>query len=351
MTVSSHLILHFALAFLASFIASWLAVRWLITYLARNNIVDSPNERSMHSGDIPRGGGLVIAGAVLLCLLILAVTGERPQFFGGLALCIGSWAALSWSDDKFDLSPKLRFSIQIAIASLTVVLFGWVDRFVGIDLAWAGPVFSVFGLLWLANLNNFMDGMDGLAASQAIIGSLTFTVWFAYLGDWQLATVCITVVAASYGFLLWNWQPAKIFMGDVGSISLGALYATLIIIAANRHQIPVFSLLLIFAVFIGDATFTIINRIRKGEKFWLPHRSHFYQRAGLAGVKHANVVLVAIIMMALCSVFATLSVLYRDTIALLGGVTLVMLSAAGYWVVMIEKRSAKRHQRSNTDTP
>lgn len=339
MNVSLHWALYFSLVFALSTALSWFGVRGLIHYLTRKDIVDRPNARSMHQGAVPRGGGLVIIGLTIACLLILAVLSGRPQFFLALGICISAWAVLSWCDDKFGLSPKLRFTIQGVIAAITVWLFGWVHSFVGVNLSWAGPILSVFGLLWMANLNNFMDGMDGMAASQAIIGSLTLGVWFLYLGDWPLATLCTVVVAVNYGFLLWNWQPAKIFMGDVGSISLGALYATLMIIAANRHEIPILSLLLIFAVFIGDATFTIINRMRKGEPFWLPHRSHFYQRAALAGAKHANVVLVAIMLMALCSLFATLSVLYRDIIAQLFAATLLLLVAAGCWVVALERRS------------
>ncbi len=337
MTLSNLWFVHFGLVLSISAASSWLGVRWLIGYLTRRNIVDHVNERSMHAGVVPRGGGLVIVALVLICSGALAVFSHRPWFFLSFTFCIAAWAVLSWCDDRFDLSPKLRFTVQGVIAAITVGLFGWVGSVAGLNLGWIGPLFSVFGILWMANLNNFMDGMDGLAASQAIIGSLTLGVWFLYLGDWPLATLCAVVAAASYGFLLWNWQPARVFMGDVGSISLGALYATLMIVAANRHELPILSLLLIFGVFIADSTYTIINRIRKGEKFWLPHRCHFYQRAGLAGVKHSNVVMAAIVMMTICSLFATLSVLYRDIIAQLVILTLLLFFGAAFWVSRLEK--------------
>lgn len=323
---------------------SWGGVRWLIDYLVRTDTVDRPNERSMHTGTIPRGGGLVVIALLIISLLLLAVISSRTLFFLGLAGCLMSWAALGWSDDKLNLSPKLRFIIQLTIAAVTVALFGWVNQIYGVSLGYLGPVLTLVGIVWMANLNNFMDGMDGLAASQAVIAGLTLGTWFLYLGDIELAFLCAVLVAAHYGFLLWNWQPAKIFMGDVGSITVGALYGMLIVIAANRYNLPVVSLAMIFIVFIADATFTVLNRIRNGERFWLPHRSHFYQRAGLAGVTHARVVVIYIVMMVLCSLFATLSVLYRDIIGLMVGATLIVLSLTAFWVVSLER---KQEQEQN----
>ncbi len=321
---------------------SWGSVKWLIGYLVRTDTVDRPNERSMHSGTVPRGGGLVVVVLLTIALLLLSAVSSRSLLFLGLAGCLIAWATLGWSDDKLDLSPKLRLLIQFVVSGVTVVLFGWVDQVHGVGLGWVGPLFTLVGIVWMANLNNFMDGMDGLAASQAIIAGLTLGTWFLYLGDTELALLCTVLVAANYGFLLWNWQPARIFMGDVGSVTVGALYAMLMVIAANRYNLPVLSLGMVFAVFIGDATYTVLNRIRKGERFWLPHRSHFYQRAGLSGVKHARVVLIYIVMMVLCSLFATLSVLYRDIIGLMVGFTLVVLLLAAFWVRSLEREKNKR---------
>lgn len=322
---------------------SWLGTKWLISYLIQSDVVDRPNERSMHSGVVPRGGGLVITALVFLGLVAIAIFTSRTLFFFGLAGCVALWATLGWCDDKLDLSPKLRFGIQFLISGITVWLFGWVHEIHGFALGWLGPVLTLVGIVWMANLNNFMDGMDGLAASQAIVGGLTLCVWFLYLGDVEVALLCIILVAANYGFLLWNWQPAKIFMGDVGSITIGALYATLVVIAANRHNLPVSSLLMVFSVFIADATYTVLNRIRKRERFWLPHRSHFYQRAGLAGVAHSRVVLIYIVMMVLCSLFATFSVLYRDIISLMIGLIVLMLASFALWVCSREKTVNKHN--------
>ncbi len=326
--LSIHIIMIVVVALLG-FITSWCGIRYLIDYLIRNDIVDRPNDRSMHKGEVPRGGGLVIVAIIIITLLGLAATTSRPTFFLALMACVFSWALLSWCDDKLDLSPKLRFIVQGVIGVFSVAMFGWVGSFLRVELLWAGPILTVIGIVWMANLYNFMDGMDGLACSQAIVGSLTLGGWFLYLGDHELAILCGAIASSSYGFLLWNWQPAKIFMGDVGSITLGGVFATLIVIAENRHNIPILSLILVFSVFVADATFTILNRVRKGEPFWLPHRSHFYQRAGLAGLEHSKVVFVAIILMVLCALIATLSILYRDIIALLviSVLALLMLAA------------------------
>lgn len=326
---------------------SYIGVRLLIRYLIQTGMVDRVNERSMHQGEVPRGGGLVIVFFIFFALVGLAVTSARPLFFTGLSLCIAAWAILSWCDDRYDLSPISRLVIQLLISIATVMLFGWVNLFLGFSLGWLGPVLSVIGLLWMANLNNFMDGMDGMAASQAIIASVTLGIWFLFLGDQELAFLCVVIGATNYGFLLLNWQPARIFMGDVGSITLGAIYGTLIIIAANRYNIPVLSLALIFAVFIADTSYTLLNRARKGEAFWKPHRSHFYQRAGLAGIKHSHVVLMAIVLMMLCSLIATLSVLYRDIIVWLVLITLVVLVATATGVIVIERKAEQERKPKN----
>jgi len=291
---------------------TWVSIKYLIDYLRAKNLVDQPNERTLHQGAVPRGGGIVIVSWLIVSLTVSAFYTGRFSFFIGLASLIGGWAWLAWSDDRKDLSPRFRLITQLVLAVLTVFMFGWVNHLGGLVLGWSGAVLTVIGIVWLANLYNFMDGMDGLAASQSIIGAITLGFWFYMAANHQLAITCLVVAASSYGFLLWNWQPAKIFMGDVGSISLGAFFATMIVLAENRHDFPVISLMLIFAVFISDATITIVLRALRKEKIWLPHRSHFYQRLANIGVSHKKIVSAAIFMMLICSLIATITVLYRD---------------------------------------
>ena len=325
---------------------SWFGVRHLIQMLSDRGIVDEPNNRTMHQGSIPRGGGLVIVGLLLLSILVAIFISERPVLFSALGLLLFAWASLSWLDDRFGLSAFSRGLVQLILATVSVFLLGWVDSVLGWHLGFFGPVLSVLGIVWMANLNNFMDGMDGLAASQAIVASSTLGLWFYFLGDHELALVCSVTAAACYGFLLLNWHPARIFMGDVGSITLGAFYGCLIVIAADRHEIPVLSLMLVFAVFVFDATYTVIRRVLKKEKFWLPHRSHWYQRAGLAGVPQKIVVLLAVCLMMLSSLFATISVLYRDIIVQMIALTVLMLAITSMVIVGIENKASEVNKKT-----
>lgn len=312
-------------------LVSWFSVGRLRHYLLAKGIVDTPNERSMHEGQVPRGGGIVIVTMLAVVLLWLSISSARPMLFLGLWLTVLLWSGLSWWDDKHNLSPKLRLLLQLTFTMLGVSAFGWVDNVqlsadLRIPLAWFGFVLTFVGMLWLANLYNFMDGMDGFAAAQTIIASLTLSFWFWAMGDLEIALVCLVLAGASYGFLIWNWRPAKIFMGDVGSITLGAFFASLIIIGTSRFDIPVISMVMLFGVFVVDASITILRRISKREKFWLPHRQHYYQRLGLAGMAHDKIVILSIVLMLFCSLLATLSLIYRDTILLcLGVLGLLML--------------------------
>jgi len=326
------------LLLLLTMIVSWFAVGRLIGHLVAKDIVDRPNDRTLHHGAIPRGGGLVIIAILVLILFVIATISERPQLFGWLATVTLTWASLSWWDDKADLSPKFRIMVQLAICIFTVSAFGWVNNVLSLKLLWLGPVLSVVGLLWMANLYNFMDGLDGLAASQTIVAAISLTFWFMVLGDNYLSLICALLAAATYGFLLWNWNPAKVFMGDVGSISLGAFFGTLFIIGVTRYDLSIISFLGLFAVFIADATTTILTRAWRREKIWLPHRQHFYQRLASAGYAHSKIALGAVILMLICSAFATLGVIYRDMIAYSILAILSILASSAILVVYLEKR-------------
>ena len=190
-----------------------------------------------------------------------------------------------------------------------------------------------------------MDGLDGLAGAQTVIASSTLSFWFFISGDAPLALVCLVLAASSYGFILHNWSPAKIFMGDVGSITIGAFFGTLIIIGSTRHGISVLSFINLFAVFIVDASYTIIRRAIKREKIWVAHNQHFYQRLAKAGYSHSYIAIAAAILMILCSVLATLSVAYHDMIGLsILGVTSSLLIAI-LLIIWLEKKSKQQSKK------
>lgn len=317
---------------------SWWSLGILTGFLARKDIVDRPNDRTLHQGVIPRGGGLVIIAFLLVGLALAAVQSGQFFFFGSLFLLMLAWASLSWYDDKHDLSPRFRFLIQLALALFTVISYGWVERVSILELALFGPLISLIGLVWMANLYNFMDGLDGLAGSQSVIASLSLCFWFYISGASLLAGICLLVAASSYGFVLRNWSPAQIFMGDVGSITLGAFFGTLIIIGVSRYNLPVLSFIALFAVFIVDATVTIVLRAVRREKIWLPHRKHFYQRLANAGYPHSSITLGAVVLMLLCSLLATIGIAYHDMMATSIFGTFVLIITAVALVLFLEKR-------------
>jgi Fuc2NAc and GlcNAc transferase len=150
-------------------------------------------------------------------------------------------------------------------------------------------VLAAIGIVWLINLYNFMDGIDGIAAAEAVsVGSMAGALlWWA--GDRGLAGASVVIAAASGGFMLWNWSPAKIFMGDVGSAVLGYVFATLAIASEDSEKLFIWQWVLLLGVFVGDATVTLVRRALHGERVHHPHRHHAYQRAVQAGWTHARV--------------------------------------------------------------
>jgi Fuc2NAc and GlcNAc transferase len=223
-----------------------------------------------------------------------------------LLLATLAFSLLGWQDDKHDLPASVRFLIQLLIA---VFASGW--------LLWAAvPGYSTsFALLallllstlwiaWMANLYNFMDGIDGISAVESLILGATTSYWFAISGVASMAIICIAVAGASVGFMRWNWSPAKIFMGDVGSLALGAFFAIIAIIGTTRLDIPLLAFLILYAVYLADSGVTLLHRIIKKEKWWQAHRSHFYQRAVQSGFSHAQV---SLSVMALNIIFAVLA--------------------------------------------
>jgi len=179
--------------------------------------------------------------------------------------------------------------------------------------------------------------MDGLAASQTIIAAITLAFWFYLVGAQLLGLSCLLLAAASYGFLLWNWSPAKIFMGDVGSIVIGAWFAILAVIGVNYYDMPILSFIMLLAVFIGDASVTLLRRMIGREAFWLPHRTHHYQRLATVGYSHEKIVFSMLCFMLLCSILASISLQYRDIIWLCLVIVVILLCGAAMLVNRFER--------------
>ena len=242
---------------------------WVLVNVLKHKALDVPNERSMHSLPLPRGGGLAIFATFLLMNLLiappLAYFGPIMPLLLGAALLLG----VSWLDDLRNLGPLTKFVIQIVAVVLGVFsLHGKVFQGmlpVSIDAILAGMLW-----LWFVNLFNFMDGIDGLAAGETVF----ITLGMYLLAQWSEPAI---LGAAALGFLFWNWSPAKIFLGDVGSVPLGyVLGAFLLQLAEAGMWAPA---LILPAYFIADSTITLVKRFYRGELIWQAHRQHFYQVA------------------------------------------------------------------------
>jgi Fuc2NAc and GlcNAc transferase len=271
---------------------------WMSIRLAhRVGVMDVPNERSSHSLPMPRMGGVPMVAAALLPFGCWAWLGTGEMFSAkGLPHTMIFALAMSvlglW-DDLRSLSPLFRFLVQFVAAILVCwyalylfpifLLGGWALPAVACILAGA------FWIVWMLNLYNFMDGIDGLAGGEAAVSSSFFYLVFASQGESGWAVANLFIAAASMGFLVFNWPPARVFMGDAGSAFLGAFYGTQSVIAALSTPVPFTVLVLPFANFIMDTSVTLIRRMWLGEKWYKPHRSHFYQRMTGLGMSHAKV--------------------------------------------------------------
>jgi UDP-N-acetylmuramyl pentapeptide phosphotransferase/UDP-N-acetylglucosamine-1-phosphate transferase len=269
----------------------WLATGALIPILRRRDVIDRPNARSSHLAPTPRGGGIAVIGAVLLAWIALGKTGLVGSIVIGTSLGAAILAIVSWIDDLRGLSPGVRLLAHAVAVMIGILALPQARN--GLE-AWLGPALydAAIGLVWIwwINLFNFMDGIDGLAASEtAAIGA--GLLLFASIGegaDPQMALLAAGLIGAAIGFLRWNWAPAHVFLGDVGSVPLGYLSGFLLVDLANHGRWMIALILPLY--FIADATVTLLRRVLRGERVWEPHRQHFYQRAVRNGLGHAGVV-------------------------------------------------------------
>jgi Fuc2NAc and GlcNAc transferase len=264
----------------AAVVVSALLTGCLRRYALRIGLIDRPNARSSHSTPTPRGGGLAIVATSLAAMTLLFVLHQMPaRLFaalggGGLAVAIAGFV-----DDRRTLPATVRFAVHMSAAAWCL---GWLGGLPSlllaerlVNLGWTGYVLGTLAIVWVLNLFNFMDGIDGIAASEAIF----VTGAGAALGVSQTsATLAAAIVCAScIGFLLWNWPPAKIFMGDVGSGYLGFSIAVLALAASRDSPVSIWVWLILGGTFFVDATVTLIRRAMRGERVHEAHRSHAYQ--------------------------------------------------------------------------
>lgn len=270
-----------AVGFFASVLLTAGFLRW-----ARRVALDIPNERSLHSVPTPRGGGIAIAVTQLGLLPVLFAAlpdGEAGSSLVAGWLCVLALASLGLVDDLRPLPAKYRMLAQLAVFGLFLggAVFERDDTLLG-----AGIVLGALAMTWLVNLYNFMDGSDGLAATQAILTGSIGGALACQQGDDLVGGWALIIAAASAGFLVWNKAPARIFMGDAGSYCLGAGFAVLIALSGARG-LPPWPFLILLAPFIVDASLTLLRRMLAGEVWYAAHRTHAYQRLVQSGRGHA----------------------------------------------------------------
>lgn len=276
---------------LAAFVVSLAGVWILLNSRLRRLLLDRPNARSLHEKPVPRSGGIAIAAGTIAGL---ALAPQPPLAAFAIA---GALALLSLADDVLPLPTLLRLAAHLAAAG----------AFVALVFGGAGPAqfaLLALALAWSANLYNFMDGSDGLAGGMAVFGFGAYAWAAMQSGHSAMAAAGASLAAASFAFLLFNFHPARVFMGDVGSIPLGFLAGALGLLGWRDGVWPLWFPALVFAPFACDATLTLLRRLARRERVWRAHRDHYYQRLVRMQFGHRGTAWIEYAAMASCAAVA-----------------------------------------------
>ena len=267
-----------SIIFLALALTSYLACRYLVYFSHKHSILDETTQRSSHSHPTPRIGGISFTLLILLTINIFFYfegLGLNKNYYLALVIPTFLVAAISVLDDiRKGISRIVRLIAHLIASVLALALTGLIP-----NTAHTLIIFcvSVIAIAWFINLFNFMDGIDGIAATEAIfiIGALAGYSFFADESHWGVLQLMI--LAPILGFAVINWQPARIFMGDIGSTFLGVLIPILLIVSTQLNLLTVWSAIILTSSFLMDSTWTLLTRFTTGQKWYEPHRSHLYQ--------------------------------------------------------------------------
>lgn len=258
---------------------------WLVrAYALKRHLLDHPNQRSSHTEPTPRGGGLSIVISFLAAVSILYVNDQvdRTLFAaltgGGILVSLfGFW------DDHGHIPALWRFAAHLAAAAWAIWWLGGLGQLhvagVSLNFGWLGQLFALLAIVWLVNLYNFMDGIDGIAGIEGAGVSIIAGILALGVHTSTSPVVFFVLAAAVLGFLLWNWPPARIFMGDVGSGFVGYVFGVLLLAEARDSILPSIPIVILLGVFLVDATVTLLRRVVRGDRWYAPHRMHAYQHA------------------------------------------------------------------------
>ena len=264
--------------------AAWVGTGWMRRYALRTSLVDMPDARRVHTRPTPRGGGAAIVMVTLAGVALAGVLLQLPaSVVHALLIGGGAVALVGWIDDRRGLPAPVRAVVHLAAAALSLTV-------ADVGLAPVALALAALGVVWSTNLYNFMDGIDGLAGIEAVSVGILAGLMLIIMGRADLALVPLVTAAASAGFLAWNWPPARVFMGDVGSGFLGFVFGTMAVVSDRWGAVPATTWLMLLGVFVFDATVTLVRRVARGERWYQAHRSHAYQRLVRIGVSPAKVV-------------------------------------------------------------
>lgn len=353
----------------ALLVATLMVSRWLTWWLASPRaalrILDTPNARSLHARATPRTGGVALLGSVLLTVVTLVLLTRSGVVAGRLAdvgrafqerdllsmlAAATVLGAVSLWNDRREVSPALRLATQclaaggvIWVGQLTIASF--YVPFIGVVvLGWSAYLFTLLFMVWMSNLYNFMDGMDGFAGGMTVIGFGFLGGLAVTQGSLGLGSLALTIAAAAGGFLFYNYPPARIFMGDVGAVPLGFLAASLAVKGNRDSVLGLWVPVILFSPFIVDATVVLLRRMMRGAKVWEPHREHYYQRLVLAGWSHRKTVGVEYLLML---GWGAVAVIYE----LRGEVGHVVVLALGVVIYTALALGVRRIERRATTSP
>lgn len=278
------------------FIASLLLTGMVRKVAINKNILDIPNERSSHHIPTPRGGGIAVVVTFIASLLGLYASHLIDTHLV-IALAVGgvAIALLGYCDDVASVKTRTRIIVHFLAAIWAVY---WLGGFSQLDMGtWTfrlnkeGWLLAVIGIVWCINLYNFMDGIDGLAGSEGLFVASASGIALYFMGDASTALLLWLLAASVLGFTLWNWPPAKIFLGDVGSGFLGYQFGVIGIYTAKQGSLPINCWLILLAIFLCDATFTVIHRAMQGKRWYAAHKEHAYQQLISRGASHKQITL------------------------------------------------------------
>lgn len=277
-------------------VCSFVLTAILRRYALAKSIIDVPNNRSSHSTPTPRGGGVAIVVAFFAALPFFWAGGQVPwQMLVSLGGSGALVAIVGFMDDHNHIAARWRLFGHFSAAAWALFWIGGLPPLnffgMGVDLGLAGHILAAVYLVWMLNLYNFMDGIDGIASVEAICACLSACLLY-WLSDVEsMIWIPLTLAFSVAGFLFWNFPPARIFMGDAGSGFLGVVLGIISLQAAWNSPQLFWAWLILLGVFIVDATFTLVHRMIRGDKVYEAHRSHAYQFASRRFGKHLPVTL------------------------------------------------------------